>query len=277
MGFIYKIENLSNKKIYIGQTRRSVERRWYEHINYAQNHLLAKGLHGAINKYGAEQFLCSTLEECQDSQLNEREIYYIKFYQSYITEKGYNLTYGGDNGTKLNYDDIYYLWSNGKSCNQIAKQLSSSTATISEIIKKKYPDSEEEIRIRGYQDNTISRSKPILQYNEEGEEVGHFSSIAEASRKYGSNISRAIETQTKAHGFYWCLEEAPFNIKEIVSKSRFSKKFKPVLQFDLHENFLIEYASLKEASEKTGISHIGDVCNGKRKSAGGFLWRWKND
>ena len=57
----------------------------------------------------------------------------------------------------------------------------------------------------------------------------------------------------------------------------FSKKFKPVLQFDLHENFLIEYASLKEASEKTGISHIGDVCNGKRKSAGGFLWRWKND
>ena len=275
MGFIYKVENLVNNKIYIGQTRRSVDRRWYEHINYAQNHASSSGLHGAINKYGVEHFSCITLEECLDSQLNEREAYYIKVFQSHIKDKGYNLTLGGDGNIKLEREKIYGLWEEGASCHQIAKELNSSTATISEILKSQYPNINEEIKKRGLQDNITARSKSILQYNDKGEFIARYSSIAEATKKYGSNIARAIQTQTKAHGFYWCLEEKPFDIEKIIKRPRFAKKFKPVLKFDLNGNFLAEYASAKEAEEKNQIGHIGDVCNGKRKSAGGFIWRWK--
>lgn len=36
IGYIYKITNLENSKIYIGQTSRNYKTRWREHINYAR-------------------------------------------------------------------------------------------------------------------------------------------------------------------------------------------------------------------------------------------------
>lgn len=52
---------------------------------------------------------------------------------------------------------------------------------------------------------------------------------------------------------------------------------KPVLQFDKSGNFIAEYPSTAEAERQTGIAHqsISSCCNGKRKSAGGFVWEYK--
>lgn len=53
---------------------------------------------------------------------------------------------------------------------------------------------------------------------------------------------------------------------------------KPVLQYTKEGEFIAEYPSTMEAERQTGISkHIPDVCNGKRKTAGGFIWRYKED
>lgn len=43
---------------------------------------------------GRENFYMEVLEECPQEKLSEREIYWIKFYNSY--KKGYNGTVGGD-------------------------------------------------------------------------------------------------------------------------------------------------------------------------------------
>lgn len=55
---------------------------------------------------------------------------------------------------------------------------------------------------------------------------------------------------------------------------------KPVCQYDIDGNFLAEYSSITEASRKTGIhrGHIRNVSNGSYgfKSAGGYIWRYKN-
>ena len=53
---------------------------------------------------------------------------------------------------------------------------------------------------------------------------------------------------------------------------------KPVIQYDMEGNFVNEYFGTRDAYRKTGISysHIGDVCLGKRKSAGKFIWKYKN-
>lgn len=51
---------------------------------------------------------------------------------------------------------------------------------------------------------------------------------------------------------------------------------KPVLQFDLDGNFLYEYPSITDARIKTKTSKISDVCRGKAKTAGGFIWKYKN-
>jgi hypothetical protein len=53
---------------------------------------------------------------------------------------------------------------------------------------------------------------------------------------------------------------------------------KPVLQFDKQGNFIKEYPSQSQASRKNKISqtNISRVCLGKRKTAGGFIWKFKN-
>ena len=53
---------------------------------------------------------------------------------------------------------------------------------------------------------------------------------------------------------------------------------KPVLQFSLDGEFINEYPSVKEAAEKTGIvkQNISSNLTGKYKTAGGFLWRYKD-
>ncbi len=52
---------------------------------------------------------------------------------------------------------------------------------------------------------------------------------------------------------------------------------KPVLQYDLNGIFLDEYFSAKEAERVTGILHISSCCRMERKTAGGYIWRYKNE
>jgi hypothetical protein len=56
------------------------------------------------------------------------------------------------------------------------------------------------------------------------------------------------------------------------------KKNMPVLQYDKNGNFIKEYASIKLASECIGVSKgfITMVCKGKRKTAKGFTFNYKN-
>ncbi len=51
-----------------------------------------------------------------------------------------------------------------------------------------------------------------------------------------------------------------------------------VLQYDLEGNFIKEYISQSQASRETNIhqSCIGACCNGKIKTSGGFIWKFKN-
>ena len=112
MGYIYKITNKQNNKIYIGQTRINVNNRWRTHcaVSYNKNNEEYNfAFHRAIRKYGPSNFLVETIEECSDNNLNDREKYWIAYYNSY--KDGYNESLGGDGHTKYNYDNIvnYYL------------------------------------------------------------------------------------------------------------------------------------------------------------------------
>lgn len=55
------------------------------------------------------------------------------------------------------------------------------------------------------------------------------------------------------------------------------KKIKPVIQYTLDGQFVAEYPSGMEASKQNGISagHISHCCLGKRKTAGGYVWKYK--
>ena len=95
---IYKITNRINGKVYIGQTTRPLTVRWKQHCNPANTNCIA--LHRAIQKYGKENFTVEQIDvACDIDELNEKEIYWIKFYDSVNSEKGYNLKVGGEHTT----------------------------------------------------------------------------------------------------------------------------------------------------------------------------------
>lgn len=93
-GFIYIIKNTVNSKVYIGQTRTSVDQRWKEHLRHAQYG--DQIINRAMKKYGVDKFYIETLEICDISILDEREIYYIDLYDSTDKSKGYNVSIGGN-------------------------------------------------------------------------------------------------------------------------------------------------------------------------------------
>ena len=48
-----------------------------------------------------------------------------------------------------------------------------------------------------------------------------------------------------------------------------------VLQYDLRGCFIKEWDSISSAKKELGTTHITDCCKGKRKSANGYIWKYK--
>ena len=92
-GFIYIIRNTINDKVYIGQTRTSVDIRWKEHLRHAKYG--DQVINRAMRKYGVDKFYIETLEICDISVIDYREVYYIDLYDSTNKSKGYNVSIGG--------------------------------------------------------------------------------------------------------------------------------------------------------------------------------------
>lgn len=64
--------------------------------------------------------------------------------------------------------------------------------------------------------------------------------------------------------------------KECIEKLR-KTNAKAVMQFSKKGEFITEYFSTQEAKRETGISHIDTCCRGERKTAGGYIWRYKDE
>lgn len=90
--YIYIIRNFINDKVYIGQAI-DPEQRFKGHIWDKDRKQYSSAIDGAIKKYGAENFYYEILEG-PISNFNEREIYWIKFFNS-LTPNGYNILEGG--------------------------------------------------------------------------------------------------------------------------------------------------------------------------------------
>lgn len=134
---IYKIENILNHKIYIGQSVH-IERRWAEHCFPSKKSIISK----AIQKYGKENFTFQVLEECSIDELDDKEIYYIKKFDS-IVPNGYNVTDYVDGqstlyshyGKNILFDIIQDLKQNSLSIQEISEKYDLNKTTIYRINK----------------------------------------------------------------------------------------------------------------------------------------------
>lgn len=244
MMIIYKITNLINGKIYIGQTVRKLSTRISNHKCY-NGSLISN----AFKKYGDENFSIEIIDRASSkNELDTKEIYWIERYNS-IAPNGYNITKGG--GGTIGY------------------KLSDETKQkISKANKGKVSPT------KGYKlsDETKQKIRSSRKGKYCGENNPHYGKKhSEKTLKMLSELKkgkRLTNEQRKAISEGHKGKKMSDMQKKKISQAMPTKK--KVINVDTGEIF----ESLMQASEMYNIdkSTLCKVCSGKRKKAGGFRW-----
>lgn len=201
MAYIYKITNQLNGKSYIGKTlKSSIEGRWKEHLrDRLRVYEEKRPLYDAINKYGPEHFLIEEIEECSPEEANEKEIYWINYYDTY--HNGYNATLGGEGKHYLDYDLIISTYKETQNVNKTAEKLNCSRDSVKKVLKSNNieikPSQEIAKEKQGKKCKMIS---PITK-----ETIKVFDSISDASRYL---IENKITTNTNFSDVLKCISKA---------------------------------------------------------------------
>lgn len=278
MGLIYMRISPSGGK-YIGQTKFTEEERWRAHCNEANsikhenyNSILNK----AIRKYGPENFSVKILEDnLSEEQLNEKEIYWINYYKTYWKDNnhGYNMTRGGESRRLLSIDDqqLKKMWDEGKSTPEISQYFNCCQASIRLRLFSLEITAQDlcERRI----ENTVNSK---YKNNPKKENIFELWNKGFGVSQIGEKLS--IERHTISKILYWygiTQEEIQKRGTEIAHK----KQNKIILQYDKQKNFIKEWPSIKDAANALKIStaSIINVCKGKQKIGGGYIWKYKEN
>ena len=297
-GYIYKI-SFPNNKIYIGLTTTSIEQRHKEHKQCAlgkSTHLIYNALrkYDMIETFELEQIdTADTLEE-----LCEKEKEYIKQYNShYIEGNGYNMTYGGE-GT----NGYIYTEDVKKKMSELQKKRfedPEAIKKISESQKKRFENQEEKqkasSRTKKHFENPEAREKAserMKKHLQENPEFGN--KISERQKKRFENPEE-IEKNRQAALTYWQnnleareiasermkkhLQENPNMRYEILDTKGLNKPF-DVFTNDgtFIKTFNYQIDAQKYLQDEYNIDkriRLDSVLSGKRKSANGFVFKYK--
>lgn len=266
MGFIYVISNDINDHVYVGQTRRTIDQRWQQHISDSKKSNAV--IYRAMRKYGVQHFSISEIEECPDEELNDREIYWIDYYNSYYN--GYNSTLGGQGAQTINYDAIIETFMTNHNITATAKELNIGLSTVRDVVRKH--------KIEYDKDRSLPKKIEMID-PETKQVIQTFSSINEASL-YNENWQRetirdAVSGRRKSvYGYFW---------KEIGSNKTFDdhcyKHSRKIAQKDKKTLAVITtFDSIQAANRAMGKPEnhksISNMLNGRAKTALGYVWEY---
>ena len=301
-GIIYRrfiINDRGEEMSYVGQTCDPVKRN-NDFLNLNVTYSGVR-IENARRKYGPENFGYEVLEEvtCEEAQelarrLDELEIYYIAFYNSF--EHGYNNALGGSGANGYQHTEEYKQWQSEQS-----KILNADPD-----IKRRQKEG-----MAAYFNKPGSREKRTAELLRRYEDMSEREKLSIAQKKsYAANPQRAISrnkalsiTCSTAEGRKrmgqtsheaWQKEEYRKKQQERMHKQWSDPAFlaaykernkgmngKKVLQYTLSEEFVAEYISACEAARiigvPTGFGSICRVCRGDRKSYKGYLWKYKEE
>lgn len=159
-GSIYIIRNTINDKVYIGQTTQTIGIRFTNHKMASRTGEDTK-FYRAIRKHGEDKFYVQLLEKVEIKDLNDRERYWIKYYDSYYN--GYNSTLGGDQPYRMNQEEIKDLWDKGFHLAEIARITKHDSNAVSIVLKNVIGISTEDIQSRGHKSTRSVTDEEVLQ------------------------------------------------------------------------------------------------------------------
>lgn len=287
MAIIYKITNLINNKIYIGETIRGLNKRWQEHKyeTLTPGHGYNYHLHCAMRKYGIDNFTIEIIDNCPDEERFLIESKYIQLYDATNPDKGYNTVIEGNGYTVVSTDAIMEAWNEGLTINDTAKILGIHKSTVSKRLHaNNIPD--EEIQ-RRYGESVRKRcSKSVLQYDLNGNLINKWPSASSCKEKgyEQSEISSCCRQEIRiAYGYLWKYEDDDRPIQEWVNRANnyqhAGKPKKPIQQFDLEMNLIAEYPSAADAARALNKKDKSNICRAARKGCKAYnsYWKYKID
>lgn len=267
MGVVYKVSNNFSDKVYIGITRNSIEYRWSQHLydcEYVDNKF-----YKAMREYGKQNFKCEIIEEIDNSILEEREKYWINYYDSY--KNGYNSTLGGDGHVRYSDEELISLWEQGLNVSQICNELKCERHTIYKRLSSIIPNFTEENFQRVYAARREPRLKQIEELWNQGKTNQEIAKILNIDRHVPKRYLQRLESFSEE-------EWEKRNIEQI-KKSNPQKK--AVKQYSKEGVYIQTFESLSEAARQIGnvnkASNILAAIKGKQKSAYGYLWKYAED
>jgi group I intron endonuclease len=241
---IYKIENIINGKIYIGSSTQLI-RRFKTH-----KERLLKNKHANIilqrswNKYDEKAFIFTIIEYCTKENIVEREQYYLDSLKPY-----YNIA------------PIAYS-SSGIIRRQETKDKIRQTLLgriMSEETKLKISEAKKGINL-----SEITKRK--MSENQKGKNNSMI--------KSGIGFDKQIEAMKKAN--------TGKKRDKLIGEKIGQKLSKPVLQYDLQDNFIKEWEGASQVEKILGFNNslINRVCSGKINSQGfvsktAYNYKWK--
>lgn len=305
MWCIYKHTNKINGKVYIGQTCEveNPNKRWKNGEGYSVAYPFGR----AISKYGWDNFTHEIIETNIDTleNANEREIYWIDYYHSYIKDpkcNGYNATKGGNNGAHLG-QIIYQLNGIGEIINQFesASEAERQTSICGRNILACCND-EGQISAGGFywcyknkfdtwecpKKHPYSRAVICIETKE------IFESLRTAALKYNIHESgiQAVcgkKTQYTAAGKHWCYLEdyeayqLPTAQPRKLSNREKNNSERPIYQIGLDQQLIRAFQSIKEAAQilfpqiQYADKSIKKCCVYKQISAYSYYWCYQDE
>lgn len=303
-----------SNKYYIGITSRPVEKRWRSNgIEYKSQYFhRAIEKYGWDNFQ--HEVIASNLTE--EEAKNFEKILIAKL-KSNNPEYGYNITSGGDGhpGVKLSEEQINSIKKAvSKAVYQFDKEMNfinefpsardavrklglSSKSGILNVCNGKNQTAYGYVwRFKSDIKNPFDRDSlngVSYKYNQDGiyqiniatNEYIAYDNAKIASKITGYNyncIIRCCHGITQSYkGYVWKYKKDIDDINEYMISilNRDIGKNRMVLQYDMAMNYITEYPSIKEAAIKNNVSQSGitDVCGGRSKSCGGYIWKYKFD
>jgi len=198
---IYKMTNKVNGKIYIGLSV-NIETRIYNHYRNAfceKDKEYNSYLSRAIRKYGKENFLYETIEECSISELPIRERYWISYYNSTDRNIGYNISSGGDGNstwTEEETNTAIEYYKQGKTAEEIANFIGRTESSVQNrlfLLGIKSP--------KYWTDSELQILEELVSYNKTPIE------IASTLGRTISSVKHQMQRKNLKRKHYWTQEE----------------------------------------------------------------------